>query len=97
MLMCVGPTDNSSLSSCILITVVGPNNQCQIMTLDYLLPKELQDFRDVFQVPDRPAPVTGVEHEIETTADPPFGPIYNLSSHELAVLHTYLDTALEKG
>ena len=42
-------------------------------------------------------PVQGVEHEIETSSDPPFGPIYNLSSYELGALRTYLDTALEKG
>ena len=63
----------------------------------FALPADLQDFQDVFQIPDQPAPVQGVEHEIETTSDPPFGPIYNLSSRELATLRAYLDMALKKG
>lgn len=59
------------------------------------LPTELLDFKDVFQTPDNPTPVQGVEHEIETSSDPPFGPIYNLSSRELATLRVYLETALK--
>ena len=38
-----------------------------------------------------------MEHEIETSGDPPVGPIYNLSSHELRALRAYIDAALEKG
>jgi hypothetical protein len=41
--------------------------------------------------------VQGVEHEIETLSDLPFGLIYNLSSRELGVLCRYIDNALEKG
>jgi len=67
------------------------------LVLDRLLPIELQDLDDVFQVPKRPMPVQGVEHEIETSSDPPFGPIYNLSSRELAALRAYIETALQKG
>jgi len=60
--------------------------------------QELIDkYQDVFEMPDRPLPCDGVEHEIETTADPPFGPIYNLSERELQALREYLDTALERG
>ena len=58
---------------------------------------ELQDFEDVFQVLKRLALVQGVEHEIETSSNPPFGPIYNLSSCELGALHTYLDNAFKNG
>ena len=41
--------------------------------------------------------VQGVEHEIETFSNPPFRPIYNLSTCKLSALREYLDTALEKG
>ena len=38
-----------------------------------------------------------MEHEIETTGDPPFSPIYNLSNCELGTLRTYLNNAFKKG
>ena len=37
------------------------------------------------------------EHAIETTVDPPYGPIYSLSEKELKVLREYLDDSLRKG
>ncbi len=63
------------------------------------LPKELQEYKDVFsteeagQLPSH----EGRNHAIETTAEPPFGPLYNLSNTELAALREYLDDALAKG
>ena len=39
----------------------------------------------------------GVKHVIETTKDPPFGPIYNLSETELASLREYLNRGLDRG
>lgn len=57
-----------------------------------------QDFADVFWQDDYdPPPCEGVEHAIETTGDPPFGPIYILSATELAELRRYLSEALAKG
>src|SRR5438045_8458527 len=61
------------------------------------LPTEFKDYQDVSTIPDVPTLVEGVEHEIKTTKDPPFGPIYNLSSKELEVLREYLQSTLEKG
>ncbi len=92
MLMCVGLDNDLSLSSRTPVAVVKPEQ-----SLDSVLPIELHDFQDVFQVSDRPAPINRVEHEIETTANLLFGLIYNLSSCELAILHTYLDSTLERG
>lgn len=56
-----------------------------------------QTFKGVFQPPEEPKPCDGVAHEIETTADPPHGPIYNLSSTELVALSDYIHMALERG
>ena len=39
----------------------------------------------------------GVEHAIETTKDPLFGHIYNLSETELASLREYLNKGLDRG
>ena len=39
----------------------------------------------------------GRDYAIETIAEPPFGPLYNLSNIELAALRNYLDDALTKG
>ena len=37
------------------------------------------------------------DHVIETTAEPLFGPLYNLFNTKLAALRSYLDDALAKG
>ena len=63
------------------------------------LPKELSGFKDVFSTEEAgklPSHV-GHDHAIETTAEPPYGPLYNLSNTELAALRAYLDEALAKG
>ena len=49
------------------------------------------------EIPEAQIPVKGVEHVIETTKDPPFGPIYNLSETELASLREYLNKGLDRG
>ena len=54
-------------------------------------------YKDVFEIPEVPVPVVGTEHNIEVTADPPFGPVYGLSPRELQALRQYLDEALERG
>jgi hypothetical protein len=63
------------------------------------LPKEFQQYEDVFD--DKAAaaapPATGVRHDIETTRDPPFGPLYKLSVRELEVLRRYIEDAIAKG
>jgi hypothetical protein len=58
------------------------------MTADSETEKEalIRDFPEVTEIPKAQIPVKGVEHVIETTKDPPFGPIYNLSEMELASL-----------
>ena len=63
------------------------------------LPEELQEYADVFSNEEagRLPSHEGRDHAIETTSEPPFGPLYNLSSTELAALRGYLDDALVKG
>jgi hypothetical protein len=51
----------------------------------------------VTEIPEVQIPVKGVEHVIETTKDPLFGPIYNLSETELASLWEYLNKGLDRG
>ena len=49
--------------------------------------EEVGDFRDVFSEGQTDHSLCeGVMHDINTTSDPPFGPIYNLSQVELKVL-----------
>ena len=64
-----------------------------------VLPEELIEYQDVFSTEEagRLPSHQGNDHAIETTADPPYGPLYNLSIKELEVLRTYLDDALAKG
>lgn len=63
------------------------------------LPEELREYEDVFSTQEagRLPSHEGRDHAIETTAEPPFGPLYNLSNTELAELRRYLDDALSKG
>jgi hypothetical protein len=63
----------------------------------YVPDDRVKDFIDVFNAPKHPIPCEGVQHEIQTTGDPPFGPLYNLSERELGALRDYLASALEKG
>jgi RNase H-like domain found in reverse transcriptase/Reverse transcriptase (RNA-dependent DNA polymerase)/Integrase zinc binding domain len=75
----------------------------QVMSLkeakEFILPQPLHEYSDVFDTEK-----AGVlpehrsnEHAIRVTDTPPFGPLYNLSSSELAELRIYLDDALSKG
>ena len=57
----------------------------------------IRDFPKVTKIPEAQIPVKGVEHIIETTKDPLFRPIYNLSEMELAPLREYLNRGLERG
>jgi hypothetical protein len=57
----------------------------------------IREFLKVTEIPEAQIPVEGVEHIIETTKDPPFGPIYNLSEIELASLREYLNKGLDRG
>jgi hypothetical protein len=64
------------------------------------LPGELsdEDVENIFWTEQvESTPCAGVEHAIETTTDPPFGPIYNLSAVELEALRQYLEENLAKG
>jgi transposase InsO family protein len=97
-LVCLHPTlDGPEQAGRIRIAAVTQQEFEDGATPGYVLPLELQDLRDVFEDPEKPRPVLDVEHEIDTSSDPPFGPIYNLSTRELAALRAYLDIALEKG
>jgi hypothetical protein len=66
-----------------------------------LIPPEYQEFRDVFskesaqELPEHRI----YDHRIpiQEGAVPPFGPVYNLSPHELDVLRKYIDDNLKKG
>ena len=65
------------------------------------IPKEYEDFRDVFE-PDKVQGLPehhGMEHRIELEAgkQPPWGPLYNLAETEQQTLKEYLDNALTKG
>ncbi|KAF4627116.1 hypothetical protein G7Y89_g11043 [Cudoniella acicularis] len=63
------------------------------------IPEYLADFADVFDpalASDPPDLGDGVAHAIETTEDPPYGPLYNLSEPQLQALREYLADALEK-
>lgn len=65
-----------------------------------MLPEYLQDYTSVFssEGAGRLAPHKGHDHAIELEGgEPPYGPLYNLSTTELAVLRRYLDDALAKG
>ena len=57
----------------------------------------IRDFLKVTVIPEAQIPVKGEEHVIETTKDPPFGPIYNLSETELASLREYVNKGLDRG
>ena len=57
----------------------------------------IRDFPEVTKIPEAQIPMKGVEHVIETTKDPPFRPIYNLSETELASLWEYLNKGLDRG
>ena len=63
------------------------------------LPDKLKEYEDVFSTEEagRLPSHKGRNHAIKTTAEPSFGPLYNLSNIELAELRRYLDNALAKG
>ena len=63
------------------------------------LPDELKEYKDVFSTEEAGCLPSheGRDHAIETTAEPLFGPLYNLSNTELAELRRYLDDILAKG
>jgi hypothetical protein len=66
-----------------------------------VLPSEYEEYSDVFsKVEADHLPQHGVQDhaiDLDEGQQLPFGPIYNLSASELAVLREYLATNLEKG
>jgi hypothetical protein len=66
-----------------------------------VLPSDYEDFADVFSEEEaaKLQQLEGAQHpiELEPGKDPPWGPIYNLSATELAILRDYIDTSLAKG
>ena len=65
------------------------------------VPSQLREFQDVFskESAKKLPPLKAGDHAIELMEgkDPPYGPIYNLSTKELEELRSYLDNALENG
>ena len=63
------------------------------------VPESLKEYKDVFSREEegKLPEIEGYDHAIETTAEPPYGPLYNLSNTELEALRKYLDNALAKG
>ena len=65
-----------------------------------MLPRELANFQDVVATEEGlmlPLHEAAVHHINMENQKVPYGPLYNLSPHELRVLHKYLDDALAKG
>jgi hypothetical protein len=63
------------------------------------VPVKYHEFADVFNnesAAELPRS-GGAEHAIDTTADPPFGPLYSLSEVQLRALRDYLQEALAQG
>jgi hypothetical protein len=63
------------------------------------VPKVYEDFLDVFSEEEaaKLPLLGGPEHVIDTTEDPPWGPIYPLSKIQLDALKKYITMALERG
>lgn len=63
------------------------------------IPRELHEYEDVFSEHEASKLPTFEHgsHPIETTIDPPYGPLYSLSRSELEVLRAYINDSLEKG
>jgi len=64
----------------------------------HTIPPELADFANIFDNKNASKlPANRLsDHIIETTGEPPYRPIYNLSANKLKVLREYLDDALAK-
>ena len=63
------------------------------------LSKELREYKDVFSTKEvgKLSLHKGRNYAIETTLEPPFSLLYNLSNTELAALRSYLNNTLIKG
>ena len=79
--------------------VIATVGRVQDAVVTHAIPPELIDYADIFDNENASKLPTNrsSDHAIETTGDPPYGPIYNLSANELKVLREYLDDALAKG
>jgi transposase InsO family protein len=68
-------------------------------TEEVVLPEEYQQYKETFddEIAASAPPADGASHAIETTQEPPFGPLYNLSVKELEVLRRYLEDAVKNG
>lgn len=78
-----------------------PASDDTISTSTTELPMQYKEFQDVFEkknadlLPEHRPYDCGVE--LQEGAQPPFGPIYNLSQNELAALKDYVEENLAKG
>ena len=68
---------------------------------EFLFLDEFKDFSDVFNTTEDGAgglpEHASNEYTIKVEGEPPFSPLYNLSTKELRVLRAYLDDALAKS
>ena len=73
--------------------------QSQIADAVPKLSEKLREYEDVFLIEevDRLSSHEEYNYVIETTTEPSFDSLYNLSNTELATLRTYLDDTLAKG
>ena len=81
------------------VHALNPNaSRAEAVTVSKL-PDKLKEYKDVFSTEEAGClpSYEGRDHAIETTAEPPFGPLYNLLNIELVELRHYLDDALAKG
>jgi hypothetical protein len=63
----------------------------------FMLHSKIAQYRDVFAILNKPIPYKSVKHKIETTANLPYGLLYNLSERKLVALRKYIIIALEKN
>jgi hypothetical protein len=76
------------------------NRKDKVINLKELLPVQFHDYLSAFdpvKANELPPHRQGIDHEIDITGEPPFGPLYNMSRDELLVLRKTLNDLLDKG
>jgi hypothetical protein len=94
--VCIAGVDSKSAAERSTIAAVGLSDT----TAEKTLPPEFAEFADVFSTGEAGVfpSYAKTEHAINLSGgEPPFGPLYNLSTSELEVMRTYLETSLAKG
>ena len=76
------------------------NRKDKVLNLRELLPVQFHDYLSAFdpaKANELPLYHQGLDHEIDTTREPPFSPLYNISRDKLLVLRKTLNNLLDKG